>query len=50
MDYSLIIMVAAGMMKMAMISPSGGVPEWGLDWFFMAIETCSGRTSDLGLP
>ena len=33
-----------------MISPSGRVPEWGLDWFSMAIEPCGGGTSYLGLP
>ena len=32
-----------------MISPSGGVLERGLDWFFMATEACVGGTSDLGL-
>ena len=29
--------------------PSGRVLEQGLDWFFMAIEACSGGTPDLGL-
>ena len=50
MDYSLLIVVAAGMMKMATgdDSPSDRVPKQGLDWFFMAIEACSGETSDLG--
>ena len=33
-----------------MISPSGGVPEWGLDWFFVAIEACGSGTSDLSTP
>ena len=33
-----------------MISPSGGVPEWGLDWFLVATEAYGGGTSDLGLP
>ena len=33
-----------------MISPSDGVPEWGLDWSFVATEACGGGTSDLGLP
>ena len=32
-----------------MIFPSSRVPERGLDWFFMAIEDCGDRTSDLGL-
>src|SRR5215216_2115295 len=31
-----------------MISPSGRVPEWGLDWFLVATEACGGRTPDLG--
>ena len=25
------------------------MPEWGLDWFSMAIEPCGGGTSNLGL-
>ena len=33
-----------------MIFPSGGVPERGLDSFFMATEACGSGTSDLGLP
>ena len=51
MDYSLLIVVAAEMMKMAtvMIPPSGGVPERGLDWFLVATEPCGGGTYDLGL-
>ena len=32
-----------------MISPSGRVPEWGLDWFLVATGPCGGETSDLGL-
>ena len=38
------------MMKMATGdgSPSGRVLEQGPDWFFVAIEACSGGTSDLG--
>ena len=32
-----------------MISPFGGVPERGLDWFSVATEHCNGGTSDLGL-
>ena len=45
MDYSLIIVVAAGMMKMATgdDSPSGRVPERGLDWFSVAKEACGGE-------
>ena len=31
-----------------MISPSGRVPEQGLDWFLVATEACSGGTPDLG--
>ena len=51
-DYSLLIMVAAGMMKMAIRddSPSGRVPERGLDWFSWTQRPCGGGTSDLGLP
>ena len=33
-----------------MISPSGGVPERGLDWFFVATEACGGGTSDISTP
>ena len=49
MDYSLLIVVAAGMMKMATgdDSPSGRVLERGLDWFLVAIEPCGGGTSDV---
>ena len=48
MDYSLLILVAAEMMKMAASddSPSDRVPEQGLDWFLMATEACGGGTSD----
>ena len=31
-----------------MVSTSGRVPERAPDWFFVAIEACSGETSDLG--
>ena len=31
-----------------MISPSGRVPQQGLDWFFVATEACGGGTPDLG--
>ena len=50
MDYSLLIVVAAGMIKMATgdDSPSGRVPKWGLDWFLVATEPCGGKTSDVG--
>ena len=52
MDYSLLIVVASGMMKMAtvMIPPSGRVPEQGLDWISWIQRPCNGETSDLGLP
>ena len=51
-DYSILIVVAAGMMKLATGDdfPSGGVPERGLDWFSVATEACVGGTSHLGLP
>ena len=32
-----------------MVSPSGRVPEWAPDWFFVALEACGGGTPDLGL-
>ena len=50
MDYSLLIVVAAGMMKMATGDdpPSGRVPERGLDWFSVATKPCGGGTFDLG--
>ena len=31
-----------------MVSPSGRVPEWAPDWFFVATEACGGETPDLG--
>ena len=31
-----------------MISPSGRVPERGLDWFLLATEASGGGTPDLG--
>ena len=31
-----------------MVSPASRVPEWALDWFFMATKAYSGGTSDLG--
>ena len=31
-----------------MVSPSGRVPEWAPDWFFVATEACDGGNSDLG--
>ena len=50
MDYSLLIVVAAGMMKMATgdDSPLRQGAGTGLDWFSMATEPCGGGTSDLG--
>ena len=32
-----------------MVSPSGRMPKWAPDWFFVAIEACGGGTPDLGL-
>ena len=29
-------------------TPSGRVPEQGLDWFLVALEAGGGRTADLG--
>ena len=48
-NYSLLVMESAGMMKMATGegSPSGRVPEQGPDWFFVALEACGGGTPDL---
>ena len=48
-DYSLLVMESAGMMKMATgeASPSGRVPEQGHDWFLVATEACGGGTPDL---
>ena len=31
------------------IPPSGRVPEWAPDWFFVATEACGGGTHGLGL-
>ena len=49
MNYSLLVMESAGMMKMATVRdpPSGRVPEQGPDWFLVATEACSGGTPDL---
>ena len=49
MNYSLLVMESAGMMKMATSegSPSGRVPEQGPDWFLVATEACGGGTPDL---
>ena len=50
MDYSLLIVVAAGMMKMATgdDSPLRQGAGMALDWFFMNLEACGGGTPDLG--
>ena len=49
-NYSLLVMESAGMMKMA--TGDGftlqRVLEWDPDWFFMATEACGGGTPDLG--
>ena len=49
MNYSLLLMESAGMMKMATGdgSPSGRVPKQGPDWFLVAIEACGRRTPDI---
>ncbi len=48
-DYSLVIVVATGMMKMATGDdfPLRQGAGKGLDWFLVATEACGG-TSDLG--
>ena len=50
MDYSLLIVVAAGMMKMATgdDSPLRQGAGKGLDWFSVATEASGGGTPDLG--
>ena len=52
MNYSLLVMDSAGMMKMATGDgiPSGRVPEQGPDWFLVVTEACGGGTSDLSSP
>ena len=49
-EYSLLIVAAAGMMKMATgdDSPLRQGAGMGLDWFSVATEPCGGGTSDLG--
>ena len=49
MNYSLLVLESAGMMKMATgeASPSGRVPEEGPYWFLVATEACGGGTPDL---
>ena len=50
MDYSLLIVVAAGMMKMAIgdDSPLQQCAGKGLDWFMVATEPYGSETSDIG--
>ena len=49
MNYSLLVMESAGMMKMATGegSPSGRVPERAPERFLVATEACGGGTPDL---
>ena len=49
-DYSLLIVVPAGMMKMVTgdDSPHRQGAKTGLDWFSVATEACSSGTPDLG--
>ena len=48
-NYSVLVMESAGMMKMATgdDSPSSRVSEQGPDWFLVATEACGGGTPDL---
>ena len=48
-NYSLLVMDSAGMMKMAPVmgSPSGRVPERAPERFLVATEACGGGTPDL---
>ena len=48
-NYSLLVMESAGMMKMATVmdSPSGRVPERAPERFLVATEACGGGTPDL---
>ena len=49
-NYSLLVMESAGMMKMATGDgnpPSGRVPEWAPERFSVATEACGGGTPDL---
>jgi hypothetical protein len=50
-NYSLLIMETSGMMMMDSgdDSPSGRLPEKGLNWFSMDTEACNRGTSHLGL-
>ena len=49
MNYSLLVMESAGMMKMATGegSPSGRVPERAPERFLVATEACGSGTPDL---
>ena len=49
-NYSLLVMEIAGMMKMATGegSPAGRVPEQAPERFLVATEACGGGTPDLG--
>ena len=49
MNYSLLVMDSAGMMKMASGDgiPLRRVPEQGPDWFLVATKACGGGTPDL---
>ena len=49
MNYSLLVMESAGMMKMATVRdlPSSRVPKQGPNWFLVATEACGGGTPDL---
>ena len=49
MNYSLLVMESAGMMKMATGDgfPSGRVPERAPERFLVATEACGGGTPDL---
>ena len=48
-NYSLLVMDSAGMMKMASGDgiPLRRVPEQGPDWFLVATKACGGGTPDL---
>ena len=50
MNYSLLVMESAKMMKMATGDgpPSSRVPKQGPDWFLVATKACGGGTPDLG--
>ena len=50
-NYSLLVMESAGMMKMATgegFPPLRQGAEMGLDWFSVATEACGSGTPDLG--